>query len=335
MCAKLHSTQESRPERRSVWALALLVAWSASLAVSCASTQPALELDLPVTQPVPDAEALAGWLGTEPGSSAQPRAFFIQMADPQLGMSGKPLFLTVIGTSWKDDNFAVDAKLFETAIAHANELAPSFVVICGDLVNRAGHPGQIAEFRRITEQLDHSIPLYLVAGNHDVENKPSAESLTAYRATFGSDWYSFRNGDVYGIVLNSQLIDAPDRVPLEAEKQLAWLRDELVQAEASGARHLLVFQHHPYFLTSASEEDQYFNIAGETRAVYLDLFKGAGVEAVLAGHYHRNAYGRDGKLEMITTGPVGKPLGRDPSGFRIVKVGKGALEHEYFALQRP
>lgn len=335
MCAKLHSTQHSRPGRRPVLCVALLIALSASLAISCASTPPPPASELPATQPVPDAKAFARWLGTEPGNDSQPRAFFIQMADPQLGMSGKPLFLTRIGSGWKDDNFALDAKLFETAIAHANALSPSFVVICGDLVNRAGHPGQIAEFRRIVEQLDQSIPLYLVAGNHDVENKPSAESLKAYRATFGSDWYSFRNGDVYGIVLNSQLIDAPGRVPLEAEKQLAWLRDELVLADASGARHLLVFQHHPYFLIHASEDDQYFNIEGDTRAVYLALFKAAGVEAVLAGHYHRNAYGREGNLQMITTGPVGKPLGRDPSGFRIVKVGNGALEHEYFGLQGP
>jgi 3',5'-cyclic AMP phosphodiesterase CpdA len=200
-------------------------------------------------------------------------------------------------------------------------------------VNRAGHAGQIAEFRRIIGLLDKSIPLYLVAGNHDVENKPTAESLKAYRATFGSDWYSFRNGEVYGIVLNSQLIDAPANVPEEAEKQLAWLRDELARAKAIGARHLLVFQHHPYFLISAGESDQYFNIDGGTREVYLELFKQAGVEAVLSGHYHRNAYGRNGEMEMITTGPVGKPLGIDPSGFRIVKVGNRALEHEYFGLR--
>ncbi len=303
-----------------VFILLVKLALPVLLAISCASTiEP--EPERPVTKAVPDALALADWLGIEPGSNAEHPAFFIQMADTQLGMSSSPLWLALFGATWNDDKFAVDAALFETAMAHANELAPSFVVICGDLVNRSGHAGQIAEFRRIAEQLDQSIPLYLVAGNHDVRNKPTEASLSAYRGTFGSDWYSFRNGSVYGIVLNSQLIDAPGHVPLEAEKQLAWLRDELALAKAAKAKHLLVFQHHPFFLIDASEDDQYFNIAVDTRAIYLEMFKQAGVEAVFSGHYHRNAYGRDGSMEMITTGPVGKPLGPDPSGFRIVKVG--------------
>lgn len=285
------------------------------------------------TQPVPDSQGLSSWFESPPYEASQRPAFFIQMADPQLGMSESPLWLALFGVTWDDDAFQVDAKLFERAIAAANELEPAFVIICGDLVNRVGHVGQITEFQRIADTLSPSIPLYLVAGNHDVENRPTPESLRAYRETFGADWYSFRQGEVYGIVLNSQLIDAPDHVDGEAENQLAWLREELDRAVSSGAQHLVVFQHQSYFLEKPDESDQYFNIERESRAVYLRLFKAAGVEAVFAGHYHRNAYGRDGSLEMITTGPVGRPLGDDPSGFRIVEVGKDSLRHEYFALQ--
>ncbi len=255
------------------------------------------------------------------------------MADPQLGMFGSPLWLALFGATWNDDDFAADAKLFEMAIAHANRLEPEFVVICGDLVNRVGHAGQIAEFQRIASTLSPSVPLYLVAGNHDVENRPTEESLRAYRETFGLDWYSFRHGAVYGIVLNSQLIDAPGDVPHEAERQLAWLREELTRAASSGAEHVLVFQHQSFFLEEPEEADQYFNIERESRAMYLDLLKSAGVEAVFAGHYHRNAHGRDGPLEMITTGPVGRPLGDDPSGFRIVAITRAGIRHEYFAIE--
>jgi hypothetical protein len=35
---------------------------------------------------------------------------------------------------------------------------------------------------------------------------------------------------------------------------------------------------------------------------------------------------------MVTTGPVGKPLGRDQSGFRIVQLVGSALEHHYYEL---
>lgn len=70
-----------------------------------------------------------------------------------------------------------------------------------------------------------------------------------------------------------------------------------------------------------------------TWALYIPLLKEAGVRAVFAGHhYHRNAHGWSDGLEMITTGPVGKPLGDDPSGLRIVRVTNGDLDHAYFAL---
>ena len=286
----------------------------------------------PVTRTVPDREGLASWFEIQDEERSGHPEFFVQMADPQLGMSGSPLWLALLGATWNDDAFEVDANLFERAIRHANELEPAFVIICGDLVNRVGHAGQIAEFKRIAETLESSIPLYFVAGNHDVENEPTKESLTAYRQTFGADWYSFREGNVYGIVLNSQLIDAPEHVPDEAAAQLVWLREELVRAESSGAPHVLVFQHQSYFLDEPDEADEYFNIESGSRAVYLGLLEKHGVEAVFAGHYHRNGYGRDKALEMITTGPVGRPLGDDPSGFRIVEIGKDSIRHEYFAL---
>jgi predicted phosphodiesterase len=93
-----------------------------------------------------------------------------------------------------------------------------------------------------------------------------------------------------------------------------------------------VFQHHPWFLKSADEPDQYYNLPLATRRAYLDLFRESGVSHVFAGHYHRNAFARDGDLEMVTTGPVGKPLGQDSSGFRIVFVDGKRVSHRYFAL---
>ena len=53
---------------------------------------------------------------------------------------------------------------------------------------------------------------------------------------------------------------------------------------------------------------------------------------IFAGHYHRNAFGKDGALEMVTTGPVGKPLGADSSGVRIVVIDRGRVAHFYYRL---
>ena len=55
---------------------------------------------------------------------------------------------------------------------------------------------------------------------------------------------------------------------------------------------------------------------------------------MFAGHYHRNSYGKDGDLEMITTGPAGMPIGPDPSGVRIVEVKEGTILQAYYSLGR-
>ena len=248
--------------------------------------------------------------------------FFIQMSDPQFGMFRA------------DKDFAQETVNFQMAIATANRLRPAFVVITGDLVNKPLDRAQVDEFERIAARLDSSIPLYRIAGNHDVENVPTPESVAAYVARQGRDYYSFRHGPVTGIVLNSSLIHSPSGAPKLLDAQRAWLEKELAAARQAGARHLVVFQHHPWFLKQADEPDQYFNIPLERRRSYLDLFRQHGVTALVSGHYHRNALGRDGAIEMITTGPVGMPLGEGTqSGLRVFIVdGAGSLSHRYYAL---
>jgi 3',5'-cyclic AMP phosphodiesterase CpdA len=252
--------------------------------------------------------------------NAEPAGFFLQMSDPQFGMYSE------------NRDFAQETINFDFAIATANRLRPKFVVICGDLINQAGNAAQAAEYQRIAAKLDPAIKLYNVAGNHDVGNEPTPASLAAYREKFGADYYSFRADDLEGFVLDSSLIAAPQNAAAEARKQEDWVAEALKKPRAAGVRFRVIFQHHPWFLSSADEADQYFNIPGATRQRYLKMFHEAGVSQVFAGHYHRNAYGRDGSLEMITTGPVGKFLGNDPSGMRMVTWSEAGIEHQYFGL---
>ena len=246
--------------------------------------------------------------------------FFIQGSDPQFGMY----------TS--NQSFEQETANFEFFIASANRLKPAFVILCGDLINQAGNRAQGEEFFRIAAKLDKSIPLHLVAGNHDVQNEPTPESIARFTASFGADHYSFRHGPLYGIVLNSTLIHTPAKAMAEYESQEKWLRSELAAAKASGARHIVIFQHHPWFLKEENEPDQYFNIPLERRGKYLALFREYGVEYLFSGHYHRNEIAQAGALHMITTGPIGMPLGPDGSGFRIVVVGSDRLQQQWISL---
>ena len=267
------------------------------------------------------AAMLVGGCAGTPSASVWRGPFVVMvLADPQFGM-------------WEEDaGFARESASFEAAIAAANRLRPAFVVVCGDLINRPGDENQRRELLRIAGKLDPAIPIHWVAGNHDVTNEPGPDDLAWYRKSFGPDRYSFRHGGCTFLILNTTIIKSPEKVSEEEADQRTWLREELERAREEGSVQIVLFQHHPWFLTDPAEEDQYFNIPQERRTVYLDLLEEYGVSAVFAGHYHRNSFGRAGALQMVTSGPVGKPLGDDPSGFTLVAVHRHRIGHVYCEL---
>ena len=245
---------------------------------------------------------------------------FIQMSDPQFGMFRK------------DTSFEYETAHFEKAISEANRLKPAFVVVTGDLINRPFDAAQMAEYKRIIKQLDPAIPLYSVPGNHDVGNTPVPNDITKYRSSFGNEYYTFKYGSMLGIVLNSVYLHSPQNVPNEAKQQEEWLIKTLQTVNHKKYKNIFVFLHHPLFLKEENEADEYFNIPQARRKKYLDLFAANGVKYIFAGHYHRNAFGRNANLDMVTTGPVGLALGKDPSGFRIITVSGTSVSHRYYAL---
>jgi 3',5'-cyclic AMP phosphodiesterase CpdA len=210
--------------------------------------------------------------------------FFMQMSDPQFGMFAN------------DANFQQETANFEFVVATINRLHPAFAIVCGDLVNKAGDEAQIAEYLRIARKVDSAIPLYAVAGNHDVGNIPTLRSLELYRAKIGKDYYTFRQADVEGIVLNSSLIQHPEGAAEESAKQERWLQEQLQEA-ASAGRMIVVFQHIPYFLKAADEPDQYFNIPVETRRRYLALFTSMACAAYLPDICTRIPKGRKARCK--------------------------------------
>jgi len=244
--------------------------------------------------------------------------FFVQLADPQFGMFSE------------NKDVTQEKANLEFAVAAINRLKPAFVVVSGDMLNKPGDQAQATEYKRIMEKVAPGIPVYHVAGNHDIGNEPSARTIATYTNLFGPDHYTFRHGDFTGIVLNSIIIHTPKNATNELAAQESWLREELKKARQNKAGQIVVFAHHPWFLKSANEPDEYFNIPLERRSKYLGWFREAGVRHLFSGHYHRNALARDDAMEAITTGPVGKPLGEGKSGFRIAIVKDSGIEHRFY-----
>jgi 3',5'-cyclic AMP phosphodiesterase CpdA len=240
--------------------------------------------------------------------------FFIQISDTQLGFYPKKL--------------PQEIALYEKAVEEVNRLKPDFVVITGDLINDAKDKNQMVEFKRITAMISKSIPVYLIPGNHDVSNTPKQEDIDFYKAQHGYETFSFDHKQTRFIGFNSNLIKA--NTPGLEQAQYDWLEKEL--AKAKHAKHIVLFSHHPFFISSPDEPEQYFNISIKTRTQYLELFKKYKVDVVFAGHLHKNAFGKYGDMEMVTTSAIGEPLGKDPSGFRIITVGTEKITHQYYNI---
>ena len=264
----------------------------------------------------------ATWSQAQTPADSDDDFFFIVGADPQL--------------------FWGPAELWAKAVEHINRLGPALAVICGDLINRNGDPAKIdleadekmaRAYLETAEKVDRRIPLYNVAGNHDVCNRPTPQTLAWYEKRFGKPWYSFAHGRCLFIVLESDMLKHPEGVPEIAPQQISWLRRTLRDAAKEEYRHKVVFMHHPLCLRAVDEPDAYFNLPRPVRKQLLALLHNHGVTAVFSGHYHRNAYVKDGELELITTSSSGKPLGKDPVGLRIVKVRPERIEHAYYGYE--
>lgn len=176
-----------------------------------------------------------------------------------------------------------------------------------------------------------SIPLYNVAGNHDVGTAATKDSLAGYRTRFGPDYFAFETPDVVGLVLNTSLIKTVQGLEEEKGRQKTWFEGELRKAGMK-RRRVLLFQHIPWFVADPDEAEKYENIGPAARREYLDLLRSSTVSHVFAGHRHLNGRAKIGAIEMVIVGPVGKPLGPDPSGILFVTVGAEGLTCRYIAL---
>lgn len=117
------------------------------------------------------------------------------------------------------------------------------------------------------------------------------------------------------------------------QEQDQWLDEQLLFASSCGAKHVVIFQHIPWFYANQDENDDYFNIETNVRKEMLSKIKSAGIKYVFAGHYHRNAGGFDEGLEMVVTSAVGQQINNDKdSGMRIVCVTTDKITHEYYEL---
>lgn len=251
--------------------------------------------------------------------------FFVQMADCQLGFFDN-------NTSWDKE-----IVLLEKAVEQINKLNPRYVIVCGDLAHAWPHErdlrqDQVKDYKRIMSKINSHIPLVCVCGNHDVGNIPDRESIEMYESEFGSHYFTFWVGGTQSFAINSSLVWDPSRAHDNFQEQELWLKSQ-IQSEHKPV-HKFLFMHHPWFIEKIDEVDDYDVIPNARRISYLDLLADAGFTATFSGHLHYNVINYYRGMELITTSAAGLPLGDDPSGFRIVKVFKDHIEHDYYDVYK-
>lgn len=215
------------------------------------------------------------------------------------------------------------------AVTAINQLKPPFVVITGDFVNNSKSKEQIAAYKSMIAQIDSSVKVYMIPGNHDI-GKVSRASIDNYKKNYGETHFSFRYGDCVFIGIDSNIIKEEDKE--REEVQFKWLEQELQKTK--DARFKFVFTHCSVFLKRMDEPVNYSNFSLPMREKYVRLFQKYGVNAIFAGHLHNNAYGKVGNMEMITIGPVGKVLGTGYQGMNLVKVYPDRFISEFIALNQ-
>lgn len=243
--------------------------------------------------------------------------FFLQLSDPQFG--------------FMDNNKSISAETeaMNKAVTAINQLKPPFVVITGDFVNNSKSKEQIAAYKSMIAQIDSSVKVYMIPGNHDI-GKVSRASIDNYKKNYGETHFSFRYGDCAFIGIDSNIIKEEDKE--REEVQFKWLVQELQKTK--DARFKFVFTHCSVFLKRMDEPVNYSNFSLPMREKYVRLFQKYGVNAIFAGHLHNNAYGKVGNMEMITIGPVGKVLGTGYQGMNLVKVYPDRFISEFIALNQ-
>ncbi|KAF4649820.1 Serine/threonine-protein phosphatase cpped1 [Perkinsus olseni] len=284
------------------------------------------------------------------------------MADTQLGMYRA------------DEEWSEEVEMASRSISYINRLKPKFVVVCGDLINAWPDQAdvrkeQVQSYKELMGQIDEDIPLLCLCGNHDVGNRPNSRTIALYSKDFGDDYYTFTVGGVLFVVTNSILpwgltkqardgeVGPDDGEELD-KKQWEWLEGTLKEASAAKYTHIILLTHVSPFIRDPEEHEGYFNMPLPVRKRLLRLASEAGVKAIFAGHYHRNAGGwyTDScghRLEVVTTTAIGCQInsstgsGADPlelsgmgefvmdenrCGLRQVDVSEEAVSHKFITV---
>jgi len=245
--------------------------------------------------------------GLSAGERAAYRACVGEVCSATAELQAAPGDGAPVRVGWLADNQDNLSNIFELHLAHLQARSPDLVVMAGDVVQNGGDLDEWASlwWRPITDSgLGAEVPVLVARGNHDLENGYSY----AYASMPGNGaWYSFRYGDVFFVVLDSNA-GASSLQP--AQSQANYLQTALARDEAKDASFRVVVVHAAPFnsVLSNTNPDAVSWGWDDGRDNLVPIFESADVDVVVAGHYHSYQRGERNGVRYLVIGGGGGSL---------------------------
>jgi Icc-related predicted phosphoesterase len=197
----------------------------------------------------------------------------------------------------------------ETLIEMALEkCTASFMVILGDFVRKPDIWNHRVFLTEMTVEIRPPFPVFLVSGNHDIDDAGEVIKQTERRVT--SEVYESLYGPKdFDFVFNNCLFIICDNAsPRNRSSYLSYLRETLSK-KGEGKQHIFVFMHCPprglaKHISGEIPDEEFFAL--------LESYK---VTACFFGHYHGYWRGQRKGVNLIVSGGGGshlKPSRGDP-----------------------
>lgn len=230
---------------------------------------------------------------------------YVLFTDPQLGLYD--VVKKGDGRQWQYD--LDNMKKFSVAISKLSP-TPDFILCLGDLNNAypEASPGKWPQsigflppyrpaqtldlMQNLQENFRNDIPMFMLAGNHDLTENTEFKHLDAFEKVWGNGYFYFWNGGRVFISLETQLFRSEQKATVELlRKEIDWLV-KLFQKLPHDAPKT-VFQHVALFIEKALEVDSARvgkAIPVKHRKFLLRLFCNNNVQTVYSGHTHFNSF---------------------------------------------
>lgn len=180
------------------------------------------------------------------------------------GKSGSVRF-AVIGDTGTGE--AAQYEVAQRMVEYRQKFPFDFVIMLGDNMYGGESPKDFEIKFEVPYKplLDGGVTFYAALGNHDNVN----QRFYKFFNMSGSQYYTFKKGNVRFFALDSNYMDP---------KQLAWLEQEL---KGSGSDWKVCYFHHPLYNSGKNHGS-----ATELRLLLEPMFVKYGVQVVFSGHEH-------------------------------------------------